>query len=166
MKTTLFSVCLLMTPGLSAIAQTTFVLTGPTNKCQSPTGCTQEPFVSPQPAPLYHPWAYATYTTGLPVSAVYPPGGQPSAPVGGTGKATIAWSDGGPNQGTITLQTFHCEMTGSRPDYTITCDGEDSQGNIVHLAHKLYLFQVRYGYWDWADLGGTMTLTLKLTAGS
>jgi hypothetical protein len=159
MKTTLFSACLFMALGLNAIAQTTFVLTGLANKCASPTSCTQEPFVSPQPAPLYYPWAYATYKTGLPISATYPPGGQPSAPVTGTGNATIAWSDGGPNQGTITLETFNCELTGSRPNYTMTCDGEDSQGAIVHLVHKLYLFQVRFGYWNWADLGGMMILT-------
>jgi hypothetical protein len=160
MKTILFSACLLMAMGLNAIAETRFVLTGQTNKCASPTSCTTEPFVASHPEPLYYPWAHATYTTGLPVSATYPPGGQPSVPVSGTGSATIQWGDGGPHQGTITLATFPCEMTGSRPNYTITCKGEDSQGNIVHLIHNLYLFEVRFGFWNWADLGGTTILVL------
>ena len=161
MKTILFSACLLMAPGLNAAtAETTFVLNGLADKCAIPAGCTNEPFVAPRPEPMYYPWAYATYTTGLHASVTYRPGTQPIVPVNGTGSATIHWGDGGPNEGAVQIEMLDCRMTGTKPNYTITCTGADGQGNRVDLVHHLYLFEVRFGYWNWYDLGAKMTLTL------
>jgi hypothetical protein len=153
---------LFLTAALQAQTTTTsnFTMVGLTGKCANPLGCNLEPFDATSGNPWYA-WAYASYTTGIVPSTPYPP----VTPATGAGSGTFEWSNGAAANGTLSL-ALSCTLTGSLPSFTVTCDGDDGEGNIVHLVHRLYLHQVKMGrgpvVWQWVDFGGSMNMQVTV----
>lgn len=176
---------LLLTAGLaSAQTYTTYTLNF-YGECDGANSCGVEyypeyspgqPASAPQPEPFYYPSAIANYDTGLniPISfhtgSVHP---QIPTPQFGTGcqvkPCTFEWSDGGGNKGTITLTSMPCrfDVWAGWPDYAVSCNGTDEAGNNVSFTHVVYLIgPLRYGYWNWRDGHGKITISILIIGGT